>query len=155
MSKNYVYRMDHDTGFAPNVEYNLCTLSGCKRTTVEKWAEKGSWVIGIGGNNTGKANKLIYVMKVDENLPYKEFRKKYPIKSKYLNPKAAGTNVLVSKEFYYFGNQAIDLPPDLKHIIIDRQGCKRVSDKDVSKLVKYVKSQGFSRGKTGNPNNNP
>jgi hypothetical protein len=145
--------MDHDTGFAPNVEYDLCTLSGCKKTTIEKWAEKGSWVIGIGGNNTGKANKLIYIMKVDENLSYEEFRKRYPIKSKYLTSKAAGTNVLVSMEFYYFGNRAIDLPPDLKHIIIDRQGCKRILDKVVYRLIEHIKSKGFRPGKIGNPNN--
>ena len=69
MGKNYVYRMDHDTGFAPNIDHNICSLSGCKKTTVEKWAEKGSWVIGIGGKNTGKPNKLIYAMKVEENQP--------------------------------------------------------------------------------------
>ena len=54
MPKHYVYRLDHDTGFAPNIEYRICTLSGCKKTTIERWAERGSWVIGIGGNNTGK-----------------------------------------------------------------------------------------------------
>ena len=41
MPKNYVYRLDHDTGFAPNIDYGICTLSGCKKATVEKWAERG------------------------------------------------------------------------------------------------------------------
>lgn len=155
MSKNYVYRIDHDTGFAPNADSDICTLSGCKTTTVEKWAEKGSWVIGIGGNNTGKPDKLIYAMKVDENLQYAEFRRKYPIKSKYLPPENAGTNVLVSREFYYFGGNAIDLPSSLKHISTDRQGCKRLSDKDAGKLKRYLISREFNRGKLGNPNNPP
>lgn len=152
MGKNYVYRMDHDTGFAPNVDHNIFSLSGCKKTTVEKWAEEDSWVIGIGGKNTGKPNKLIYAMKVEENLPYREFRKRYPVKNKYLSPEDAGTNVLVSRKFYYFGDHAIDLPEDLKHIIIDRQGCKRVSDEDVSKLESFL-SEKFDYGKLGNPNN--
>lgn len=138
MSKNYVYRVDHDTGFAPNVDHSICSLSGCKKTTIEKWAEKDSWVIGIGGKNTGKPNKLIYAMKVEENLPYREFRSRYPVKSRYLSPKDAGTNVLVSREFYYFGDQAIELPEDLKHIIIDRQSCKRVSDEDVDRLDEHL-----------------
>ncbi len=73
ISKNYVYRIDHDTGFAPNVKYGICTLSGCKKTTIEQWAQKGSWVIGIGGNNTGKSDKLIYAMEVEENLLYSQF----------------------------------------------------------------------------------
>jgi len=150
MARNYVYRMDHDTGFAPNVNNNICSLSGCKKTTVEKWAQKGSWVIGIGGKNTGQPNKLIYAMEVEENLPYIEFRKRYPVKSKYLSPEDAGTNVLVSRKFHYFGERAIDLPEDLKHIIIDRQGCKRVTDEDVSRLESFLSK--FDYGKLGNPN---
>jgi hypothetical protein len=62
MPKNYVYRMTHDTGFAPNLKYGICTLSGCKKNTIEVDAKRGSWVIGIGGNNTSKPNKLIYAM---------------------------------------------------------------------------------------------
>jgi hypothetical protein len=142
--------MDHDTGLAPNVEYGICSLTGCKKTTIEVWAEKCSWVIGIGGNRTGKPNKLIYAMKVKENLSYKKFRKKYPVKSKYLSPKKAGTNVLVSREFYYFGDQAINIPIHLQHIIIDRQGCKRVSKEDISKLEKYLEKR-YSYGKLGKP----
>jgi len=157
---NYVYRMDHDTGFAPNTEYNICTLSGCKnskngkRKNIEESAAKGSWVIGIGGNKTGKPNKLIYAMEVEENLPYPEFRKKYSQKSVYLRPKNAGTNVLVSVNFYYFGNNAIDLPNELKHIIVDTHGCRCVSNKDVSRLKKYIEQCGYAKyGAYGEPNN--
>ena len=59
MPKHYIYRIDHDEGFAPNVDFGVCTLCGCKKTSVEKWAQEGSWVVGVGGNNTGKPNKLI------------------------------------------------------------------------------------------------
>lgn len=78
MPKNYVYKITHDTGFAPNIEYGICTLSGCKKTTIEVYAKRGSWVIGIGGNNTGKPNKLIYAMEVEDNLPYSEFKEGIP-----------------------------------------------------------------------------
>ncbi|MBE0512962.1 hypothetical protein IBX38_07920 [Candidatus Bathyarchaeota archaeon] len=152
MPRHYVYRLSCDRGFAPNVEYGMCSLSGCKSNTVELWAEKGSWVIGIGGKNTGKPNKLIFAMNAEENLPYREFRRKYPEKSKYLSSKTAGTNVLVSREFYYFGNKAIEFPDHLKHIIWDRQGCKRVSDKDINKLERYL-TERYDYGKIGNPNN--
>jgi len=154
MPKNYVYRIDHDTGFAPNIEYGICTLSGCKKTTIEIWAKRGSWVIGIGGNNTGKPNKLIYAMEVEESLKYPQFRKRYSSKSRYLQRKKAGTNVLISRKFYYFGDNAIDLPEGLKHIIIDRQGCKCVSDEDLSKLKKYIEQCGYRKnGVYGKPNN--
>lgn len=151
--KNYVYRMTHDTGFAPNVRYSICTLSGCKKTTIEVWAQKGSWVIGIGGNGTGNPDRLIYAMKVEENSQCSRFKKKYPCKSKYLRAERAGTNVLTSRKFYYFGDRAVDVPRELRHIVIDRQGCKRVSDEDVSKLEKHLRTLGYGYGKFGSPNN--
>lgn len=119
MHKNYVYRMDHDTGFAPNIQDNICTLSGCKKDTIEKWASQGSWIIGIGGKRTGKPDKLIYVMIVDERLSHSDFISKYPDRSQYLKGKQTNS-VLVSREFYYFGDKAIELPQELENINIDR-----------------------------------
>jgi hypothetical protein len=69
MGKNYVYRMDHDTGFAPHTEGELCFLSGCKKTTVELWARENSWVIGIGGKGTEKRSiELSFKAKAIRNL---------------------------------------------------------------------------------------
>ncbi|MBS7658122.1 hypothetical protein KEJ20_03060 [Candidatus Bathyarchaeota archaeon] len=123
-------------------------MSGCKKNTVKKWAERGSWVIGIGGVNTGKPNKLIYAMEVEENLPYEEFKRKYPDESRYLQPCITGLNILISKKFYYFGSNAIDLPKNLKHIIIHGRGCKRITDDDINKLMKYLEGR-YRCGKRG------
>ena len=150
--------MDHDTGFAPNIEYEICTLSGCKNNTIEKWATKDSWVIGIGGNNTCRSNKIIYAMEVDENLPYNQFKKKYPNKhEEYLRQMTEyknkhGKRVLVSKKFYYFGNDAKDIPKSLEDILWNRCGCKLVSDEDINKLKKCLLEK-YSYGKLGNPCN--
>lgn len=151
--------MHHDTGFAPNVEYNICTLSGCKnsktgkRKNVEESAVKGSWVIGIGGNKTGNPNKLIYAMEVEKNLPYPQFRKEYPNK-KYLKRKDAGKRVLVSTKFYYFGKNALNLPRGLKHIIINGRGCKCVTDNDVARLKMFIEKSGYRNyGVFGEPCN--
>jgi len=152
MAKNYIYRMDHDTGFAPNVDYGICSLSGCKKTTIEKWTTEGSWVIGIGGIGTGKPDKIIYVMEVRANLPYNRFKKRYPGKSEYLKRKDAGTNVLVSKKFYYLGDRAIKVPKELGHIIIDRHGCKCVSNEDINTLKRHLSTK-YNYGKIGKPNN--
>ena len=73
MPKHYVYRMDHDVGFAPRVHRRACTLCGCKTTTVEQWAEPGSWVVGIGGLGTGRPDALIYAMRVNSTPSYREF----------------------------------------------------------------------------------
>jgi hypothetical protein len=146
--------MDHDVNFAPNVDYGICTLCGCKRTTIETWAERGSWVIGIGGNGTGKPNKVIYAMEVEGNLPYYQFRKRFPRKGKYLQERAHPTaNVLFSRKFYYFGDRAVNLPHELQHMIIRGPGCKCVSDEDVTKLNNHLVAEGHSYGKRGNPNN--
>jgi len=164
---NYIYRMKRDTGFAPNVEYDICTLSGCKnrkdgkRRNIEELAVKGSWVIGIGGNKTGKPDKLIYAMEVEENLPYSEFKKRYPQKhDEYLRQmklgRKHGENVLVSIKFYYFGNNAIDLPNELSHIIIKGQGFRQkgITDEVVSRMKKHIEECGYRNyGVFGKPCN--
>jgi hypothetical protein len=154
MPKHYVYRMDHDVNFAPNVDYGVCTLCGCKKDNIETWAERGSWVVGIGGNGTGKPNKLIFAMEVEDGLPYSQFRERFTRKSRYLQGRVHPTaNVLFSRKFYYFGDSAIDLPHELQHIIIRGRGCKRMLDEDVTMLKNHLIAAGYSFGKHGRPNN--
>ncbi|MCZ7400712.1 MAG: hypothetical protein O8C61_00650 [Candidatus Methanoperedens sp.] len=158
MGKNYVYRMDHDNGFAPNTSFGICSLTGCKNSknrkkkNIEESAEPGSWVIGIGGKGTKKPDKLIYAMEVESTLPLELFQEKYPDKSKYLKGHTSGTNVLISRRFYYFGDNAIDVPGELKHIIINSQGCKKVFEEDIKKLKNHL-SKEYKYGVYGNPNN--
>jgi len=154
MPRHYIYRIDHDEGYAPNVDFGICTLCDCKKTSVEKWAQRCSWVIGVGGNNTGKPDKLIYAMEVEKVLPFFKFRSTYVRKSTYLQAKRIKptANVLLSRKFHYFGDKAIDFPNDLQHIIIAGRGCRKVSDGDIAKLNKYLKSR-YAHGKWGNPNN--
>jgi|GEM_PF-3306267 len=152
--RHYIYRLDHDTGFAPHVAGGLCMLSGCKVSTIEAWQTvgKGSWIVGIGGNNTGKPDKLIYAMEVEERIPCIAFKRKYPAESRYLRRGRAGENVLVSTNFYYFGDKAVDLPEDLQHIIVRTQGCNRVYDCDVETLKAFL-AVWHRPGITGKPNN--
>lgn len=154
--KHYIYRVDHDRGFAPNVDHGICTLCGCKISSIESWAQQGSWVIGIGGNGTGKPNKLIYTMEVEQVLPYANFRARYRRKSTYLRGKrvSPAANVLLSRKFYYFGDRAVDLPKELQHIVIHGRGCKLVLDEDIARLSKYLR-RGYTYGKYGRPNNPP
>jgi hypothetical protein len=152
MPKHYAYRMKHDTGFAPHIYQELCTLSGCKKTTIEVWAEKGSWVIGIGGKRTGQADKLIYALQVEENLPVSEFRLRYSHQSRYLTQERAGSNVLISSRFYYFGDNAIELPKALRDIVVKGRGCKRVSVEQAERLEAYLATR-YPYGRLGSPNN--
>ena len=61
--------------------------------------------------------------------------------------------MLVSRHFFYFGENAIKLPKDLKHIIIDRQGFWKLDDKDITKLMKYLKEEKKDVGVHGTPCN--
>ncbi len=161
MPKNYAYRIDRDTGFAPNTDYGVCSLTGCKnkktlegRRNIEELAESGSWVIGIGGNNTGKSDRLIYAMETEKNLLVDEFRKRYPGKSKYLVFGSAGSNVLISSRFYYLGDNAVGLPKSLSHLIESKWRWKCFSDSDIDKLIAHLSAKGFKRyGIYGRPNN--
>jgi hypothetical protein len=146
--------MDHDTGFAPHVARGVCTLCGCKTTTVEAWAEPGSWVIGIGGKGTGKPDALIYALKVKANPTVAVFARQSPRRAVYLAKKSINprSKVLVGRQFYYFGDNAVSLPSNLKHIIVHAQGCKTVSDDDVERLGNYLAKR-FGPGVHGHPNN--
>jgi Nucleotide modification associated domain 2 len=154
MARHYSYRVDHDLGFAPHIEGRLCTVCGCKRTTIERWAKKGSWIVGIGGKGTGKTDALIYAMKVEKTPSYRAFRKAHPAHASYLSgcgiPR--GAPVLLSTHFYYFGDHAQFLPPELSHLIHTTQGCKRLSDDDIASLNDLVLS-GYRCGAHGRPNN--
>jgi len=152
--RHYSYRVDHDLGFAPHVEGNFCTVCGCKTTTIERWAKKGSWVVGIGGRGTGKTDALIYAMKVEKTPSYRRFQASHGTRAAYLagHQIAADAPVLCSTHFYYFGDHAPTLPPTLSRIIHTTQGCKRISDRDIVRLQKLVLNH-YRPGKHGEPNN--
>lgn len=154
MAKHYAYRLDHDTGFAPHPSGSRCTLCGCKTTSVERWSQPGSWVIGIGGIRTGKPDALIYAMKVESVLSVATLRRRFPRHAAYLQGRAQNPSnrVLLSHHFYYFGNGAIRLPNSLKSLIVRQQGCKKVSDEEVRRLSGFL-SRRFRLGVHGHPNN--
>lgn len=155
MIKNYAYRMDHDTGFAPNTSRKVCSLCGCKTMSVEKWAVKKSWILGFGGAGTGKPDRLIYMMQVNEVLSYREFSQRHPAKSAYLDrvPSRESLRILISGRFFYFGDQAISLPPDMARIIPRGRSPKCVQEEDIVALLKHIDNLGFRDGVIGEPNN--
>lgn len=156
--KNYVYRMDHDTGLAPNTSYKLCSLTGCKnrkskRKNIEELAQPGSFVIGIGGKGTGQPDKIVYLMEVEENLNIVDFKRKYPKKSGYLKGHPPGERVLISKKFYYFGKNAIDIPSKIKDaLMINGPGFKN-KKVTVDVINELKKSLPKKYGVHGRPNN--
>ena len=156
MVKHYSYRVDHDVGFAPYLVGDISIVCGCKSSTLERWAEPGTWIVGIGGKGTGKPDSIIYAMRVDYTPSFREFSKRWPHES--TRHSCMGTDpdvpVLVSEHFYYFGNNALKLPPSLKGIAIRTQGCKRIDTAQVAILRRLLARQG-KPGVYGVPNNEP
>ena len=155
-TKHYAYRLDHDTGFAPHVAAKVCTLCGCKSTTVEAWARPGSWVVGIGGNGTGKPDLLIYAMQVESNSTVAELRRRSPRLTGYLRRHGikASARILMSKRFYYFGDHAIPLrSKQLQGLVIGGRGCRKVKDEDIAHLVAHLAARNYAPGIHGCPNN--
>jgi hypothetical protein len=155
-ANHYVYRMDHDTGFAPHARGRLCTLCGCKITTVESWARPDSWVIGVGGKGTGRPDRLIYAMKVESATTVRSVRKHSRDVVRYLDGHHISEDavILVSRYFYYFGNNAIPIPAKLREdLLITRQGCKKVGDEAIISLASFLRRKYPSPGVLGTPNN--
>ena len=85
MCKIRAYKMTHATGFAPNPFDKCMTLACCKPMIRNgEVVKKDDWIIGVGTkalglgdiNNPDEAkyeNKIIYVMKVQELVPWTEY----------------------------------------------------------------------------------
>lgn len=99
MPKICAYVIKHDTNKAPEIKGDTCVLHGCRKRDIEKNAEVDDWIVGIGGKGLGSSKenkgryyrKLIYAMKVQCN----------------------NINSPESKEFYFFGDNAIEIPKEL------------------------------------------
>lgn len=93
----YCYKMTHDTGFAPNPYHGVLTLATCK-PTIRRCAAEGYWISGWAANvvqgkkqkYTDKAQRLIFLAKVEKVISYKDYweetekvysKKKQPTKS--------------------------------------------------------------------------
>ena len=178
--KLFSYVVEHDRGHAPNPFFGVCTLCRCKyRKSREKprkvveLAEPGDWVAGTGGANQRKSaghGKLVYAMRVDEKLTReqyyaaRQFAVKQPVeRGTYVQ--ALGDNirprnsferqdqfVLISRHFYYFGANAIDIPKK-KFPHLEKRGPGFRCDftpADISRFVRWLEERNKS-GKRGEP----
>ena len=165
--KLYSYVVEHDTGYAPNPYFGFCTLCRCKfrksvagRKNIVESAKEGDWVIGTGGASKRSAGhgKLIYAMLVTEKLTREKyfsdsrFAQKKPIKtttSTYEQKRGDNERpskvfekrkqfVLVSRHFYYFGNNAIDIPAKFRRRGFEKKGPGFRSPSDSADVCRFV-----------------
>jgi len=146
----------------------VCTLCRCKfskkaeatqgrlgRKNIVELAEKGDWVVGTGGASKKSAGhgKLIYAMRVDKKLT----RWDYFIESRFEEKKPERPRgefqkhkqfALVSRYFYYFGANAIDIPKrfDLEK---NRRGFHYVDPANFRLFLEWLEEY-TNQGNTGN-----
>jgi hypothetical protein len=134
MKKLFSYVVDHDHGFAPNPSGGFCTLCKCKygskgHKNIVELAEVGDWLVGTGGVKkrvSAGHGKIIYAMRVDETLTladyYKDRRFMGRIDAKPDKVTLKWHYALVSRHFFYFGKNAIDIPKKYLDYPLEKRG---------------------------------
>ncbi len=68
----FSYVLVVDDGAAPNPFWGYCTLAICK-PAIRRVAQAGDWIVGIGPARKPTHGKLIYAMRVQEQLPLERY----------------------------------------------------------------------------------
>jgi Nucleotide modification associated domain 2 len=159
--KLYSYVVDHDTGKAPNPSGRLCTLACCRYSNHKKWknvlelAEKGDWIVGLGGKSEKSAGrgKIVFAMRVTKTKPLDEYCKSpkfHKRRDAEAAPKQPWRQVLISRDFYYFGGKARTLPKSLfSKLKVQRGFRNHFSEGFIKKFVAWVRK--YKHGKIGEP----
>jgi hypothetical protein len=66
------YVVASDTGLAPNITEDFCTLAVCKPVIRRVARIEEDWILGFSTPNHGR-NRLIYAMQVEEKLPFEDY----------------------------------------------------------------------------------
>ena len=66
----FTYIVRYDAGTAPNPDHGMCSLAICK-PSIRRVAAPGDWVVGLAP--ASKNNRLVYCMKVDEKISWKDY----------------------------------------------------------------------------------
>lgn len=170
----YSYVVDHDNGIAPCPDNDICTLWRCKYGSVKRKGlvesvRIGDWVVGTGGKSALSAGhgKLIYAMRVDEILLLRD----YLIDARLKGRKDCGAGiceldkkfdpshmlVLISRHYYYFGRNALEIPAWLEQIPLEKRGSGYRRDFPREKIALFAEWwQTFGApGTKGIPHGNP
>jgi Nucleotide modification associated domain 2 len=162
----FSYVVDHDLGFAPNPSSGYCTLVHCKfggigrRRNIVELAKAGDWVLGTGGQNKDSAgnSKLIYLMRVDEKLPFERFLAdpRFRGRRDCKNYGSGNKYALIALHYFYFGRNALEiseLPDELAPSRLVKRGPWFRRDYPADKLKRLVKwfERNYEVGTHGDP----
>ena len=162
----YSYVVDHDHGRSPNPESGFCTLVHCmhkkkggKDNIVEK-AQVGDWIMGTGGLSKDSAGhgKIIYLMRVDEKIPFKDFLVDPRFNGRWDQRDNHHGNqwALVSSHFHSFGQDALSiaqLPQPLRTLQLEKRGPRYRRDLPEDKVLALTQWMAENQpfGKSGEP----
>ncbi|WP_265822644.1 Nmad2 family putative nucleotide modification protein [Geovibrio ferrireducens] len=180
--KVFAYIVKRDYGFAPNPFFGYCTLATCK-PEIRRLACIGDWILGNGSVNSECANKLIYCMRITNEITFNEYwsnpvysdkkpdmntslKKMYgdniyfhnsgiwyqadshhsnedgTVNNKNLEKDTSTDRVLISDNFFYFGEKGIAVPEHMQSEIICRnRGHKNVNPEAFLQFHKECLSQ--------------
>lgn len=82
------YVVPYDSGFAPNPFHGFCTLATCK-PRIRKGARVGDWIVGTGSKQNGLDGRLVYAMKVQEEMTFDEYFNDSRFQDKKPNPQGS------------------------------------------------------------------
>lgn len=144
----YSYVVDHDHGLSPNPVDGFCTLVHCKfnksgkRRNIVEMSKIGDWVLGTGGQNSESSGngKIVYLMRVDETPSFLDFLKdsRFLGRADQCDLGEGNTAALISKHFYYFGRNAVDIPPQFRNLPIEKKGPGYRSDLQLQQVEQLI-----------------
>lgn len=182
----FSYIVPTDSGFAPNPYGGVCTLACCK-PPIRRYANIGDWIIGTSGApDKGKlvyAMRVDRGLTFDLYWEFPEYECKKPSKSngcgdniykmgaggelvqvknlfrneKHFKSDTSVNRVLISKTFYYFGAEAVEIPKRFISLVHTTQAHKRIKSTSenydiVTEFIDWLQKN-FKQGIHGEPAN--
>lgn len=178
-----------DNGFAPNPFGGICTLACCK-PNIRKNANIGDWIIGTTRSPDKArlvfAMRVDRGLTFDMYWDFPEYECKKPSKDngcgdniykkgkdghlvqvknlfhtkEHFKSDTSINRVLISKTFYYFGKEAVEIPGKFSSVVVATQGHKTIkpnppssNKRDVVPLFLDWLQKNFKQGVHGAPAN--
>jgi len=180
----FSYIVGTDSGFCPNTYGDMCTIACCK-PRIRHYASIGDWIIGTASSPIKEkliyAMRVSRALTYELYWNYPEYECKKPNKKnihgdniyrysengtliqinnqchseKHFKTDTSVNRVLISKEFYYFGKEAPEIPEQYRSLIHTGQGhaqIKPTSKKSiaVSEFLIWLRDN-FKQGVHGEP----
>ena len=121
-------------------------------------AQIGDWIVGTGGvkqDFSAGHGKIIYVMRVTEKLSLPEYRRLYANRRDSTPGDVSKKDrfALLSKDFYYFGRNAVPIPERFLRAHLEKRGPRYRCDFDESFIRDFEDwlAKTYKRGVHGPP----